>query len=50
MKGFTEKRLAYIMDGLQDRINDIVAKLQAEKDYKEQQRLNRKKLRAGGAK
>lgn len=46
---FTERRLAYIMDGLQDRINAIVARIQAEKEAEEQYRLNHK-LKAGGHK
>lgn len=45
MTGFTKKRMAYIMDGLQDRINAIVVSIQADKDYAKQQRLN-KKLKA----
>lgn len=47
MRGFTERRRAHIMDGLQDRINAIVARIQAEKEAEKQYRLNRKKLKTG---
>ena len=43
MTGFTKKRMAHIMDGLQDRINAIVVSIQAEKDYEKQQRLQKLK-------